>query len=65
MLKWFFIEDQSPLCLDPLAEIVGSLEGGCIPEDDHHDQHHRHKPVIFIIITITMGSMIIANRDGE
>ena len=65
MLKRFFIEDRSPLCLDPLAEIVGSWEAGCTPDDDHHDQHHRHDPLIFITITITIGSMIIANRDGE
>ena len=43
MLKRFFIEDRSPLCLDPLAEIVCSWEVGCTPEDDHH-KHHRHKP---------------------
>ena len=63
MLKRFFIEDRSPLCLDPLAEIVGSWEVGCTPEDDHHLKHLRHKPVNFF--TITIGSMIIANRDGE
>ena len=44
--KRFFIEDRSPLRLDHLAGIVGSWEVGCTPEEDHHNQHHRHNPLI-------------------
>ena len=59
MLKRFFIEDRSPLCLDPLAEIVGSWEVGCTPEDDHHLKHLRHKPVIFLPSPLGLWSLQI------